>query len=331
MRSTAFIPRPSPTVEERIDEIAHQRVRFAIEPLGPSKFRLKPVEGRGSFLISIGSQQTCTCRDPEVCSHILYVMIRFFSVPRDCDVLWQTALTDHEIEQVLDRRVRRHAEPRKQPIYKTKSGKSKVKRLPITDDEVCPICYDSLTDCERSKIAWCRSSCGGNFHRKCVKAWIESQRANGKEPLCPRCRAPLDMLGINRDKPKRPVDAPPALSQDEIRDLVNRELSPDDYHLLLRLDQTHGTQARSRPKPQNQRIRAANRILEPPPPVVLEVTGATVCPERVRPVRTPSETQGRRAPLQLNPFLGEITGVALMNQQSEGTIGHVERPANAPA
>jgi hypothetical protein len=335
MRSTPHIPHPSTTVAERIDEIVHQRIRFAIDPLGPSKFRLRPVEGRGNFIVSIGSSQTCTCRDPEVCSHILYVMIRFFSVPVDCDILWQDSLTDHEIEQVLDHRVRTRPEPRKQAIYKTKSGKPKVKRLPIGDEDVCPICYDSMTDCDRSKIAWCRSSCGGNFHRKCVKAWIESRRGCGEEPSCPMCREQLDMLGINRAKPK-PVPGPaaPALSQDEMRELMNRDISPDDYHLLLRLDQTRVPQQTVRAKPQNQRVRAAKRVVEVAPLAALEVTGATVCPDRatsdVRAPKAGVRTGARRVPSQAAAFAAEITGTALIDQRPEVPQIQAPRIAKSP-
>jgi hypothetical protein len=345
MRRTPYVPRPSFTVEERIEEITRQEVRFAIEPLGPSKFRLKPVEGRGSFLVSIGLDQTCSCHEPELCTHILYVMLRFFSVPVECDVLWQTSLTEHEIDQLLNHRIRRRPEPHKQPLYKTKSGKPKVKRLPITADDVCPICYDSLTDCDSSKVAWCRSSCGGNFHRKCVKLWIENRRAQGEEQTCPMCRERLDMLGVKAAK-KPPVDAPPSLSRDEIRDLMTREIGPDDYHLLLRLDhaqaQSQGGRA-GRPKPLNERIRAANRILAQPPSILLEVTGAAFLSDRAHRQRTSAV---RRAPSDGNPFVGEVVGTGVVEtapgrsrqlaapggawRGGGGQEFHNERPRNVP-
>jgi hypothetical protein len=327
MRLAPFVARPSFAVEERIEEIVEQRVRFVIDPLGPSKFKLRPVQERGSFVVSIGTSQTCTCRDPDLCTHVLYVMMRYFGVPRDCDVLWQTSLTDHEIELILNGRVKRPAEPRKQPIYTTKSGKPKVKRLPIGDEDVCPICYDSFADCDRAKIAWCRLSCGGNFHRKCVKAWIESRRASGDAPTCPMCREPLDMLGINVSKSK-PRDVPPPIPQSELRELMLRDITPDDYHLLMRLDEQ--PRQRPRPRPQNQRIRTANRILTQ---VALEVTGTLVMNEgSERHVR--HDPPVRRDLGRAVPFVAEIIGTALIGQEERprgtrtpsGQVGAAQAP-----
>ncbi|KAK8884257.1 hypothetical protein M9Y10_043365 [Tritrichomonas musculus] len=328
MRKSPYLPHPAFTTQEHIDEINRHEVQFAIEPRGPSKFRLKSMETNEKWTVSIGTEQTCTCRDTEVCVHIIYIMMRYFGVPSNCDILWQKSLTDHEIDIVLDGRVKRPPPPKPQAIYKTKSGKSKVKRLPIGDEDVCPICYDSLKDCDKSKIAWCRLGCGGNFHRKCVKAWIDSQRCSGKDPLCPLCRERLDMLGINPPR-KPPPNAPPPLSESEIRDLMNREITPDDYDLLLKLDQCghsncpHGSQQHRQIQPkrkvqnQNQRIQVANRILRDPPD--LQITGAVVSHDAPssgsraqisnRPiVRRVTAAQNRRPNQNLNPFVAEITG-----------------------
>lgn len=335
MRGGEYITRPSVIVQERIEEIVRQQIRFAIDPLGPSKFRVKPTESRNrkeSYIVSIGSQQQCSCKEPELCSHILYIMMRYFGVPKDVDMLWQRYLTDHEIDQILDGRVRRRAEPpKKQQTYQTKSGKAKVKRLPIGEEDVCPICYDDLQGCEKAKIAWCRRGCGGNFHRKCVKAWIDSRRCHGEEPTCPMCREPLDMLGVNAPPKKPPVDAPPPLTQEEIRDLMTRELSPDDYHLLLRLDQAAAPAQRApprvirRPKVNNQRTRAAGQIIANSP--ALEVTAvASAHSERqhgvqqMRRVNPPAPQPARR---RVNPeFVGEralteITGIRMCESDRE--------------
>ena len=124
------------TAQELIETISRQQVRFVIDPLGPLKFRLKPMESREIFTVSIGSEQHCTCHEEMPCVHILYVMMRYFGVPRDCDVVWQQALTDHEIDNLLSGRIKRIAPaPKKQESYRTKSGKTKVKRLPITEED----------------------------------------------------------------------------------------------------------------------------------------------------------------------------------------------------
>ncbi|OHT13653.1 SWIM zinc finger family protein [Tritrichomonas foetus] len=341
MRSAPYLPHPAFTTQEAIEEITRHEVTFAIEPRGPSKFRLKSMTSKEFWIVSIGSQQTCTCKDTEVCVHIIYIMMRYFGVPKDCDILWQKALTDHEIDIVLDGRVKRQSPPPKpQPLYKTKSGKSKVKRLPIGDEDVCPICYDDLKGCEKSKIAWCRLGCGGNFHRKCVKSWIDSQRNSGKEPLCPICRQRLDMLGINPPK-KPPPNAPPPLTEAEIRELMNREITPDDYDLLLKLDQIncanhshlHGgpmhnaqhrwpkvTRVNNGNTNNNNRIQAANRILRDPPDLQLNVTN--VMQDTRQPVQrqirrvTPGPSR-RQQNQNVSPFFGEVTGNIMFDEHQQ--------------
>lgn len=323
MRSSPHISHPSTFVMESIEHIQRQEVRFVIDQRGPSKFIVKSLENRKeSYTVSIGLEQKCTCKDTEVCIHVLYVMIRFFGVPTDCDILWQKSLTEHEIDQILDGRVkRRPAPPKPQPIYKTKSGKAKVKRLPINDEDVCPICYDELKGCDKNKIAWCRCGCGGNFHKKCVKAWIDSRKAYGEQPTCPMCRQPLDMLGINGPPKKPPPNAPPPLSQDEIRDMMSRDLSPDDYDLLLRLDQVpvgpssaqRNTRIR-RPRQNNQRTQAAAQIIANAPALDLQVTGTTAHVDQPRQNSqqqhaTNNAVHPRRTPNfgPVQPFLAEIT------------------------
>ncbi|KAH0795261.1 SWIM zinc finger family protein [Histomonas meleagridis] len=333
MRASNYISKPSQIVQERINEIAEQRVRFIIDPKGPSKFIVKPIENKKeSFTVSIGTNQICTCNDHEICIHILYVMIRYFGVPKENDILWQKSLTDYEIDNVLNGRVRRIATVKPQPLYRTKSGKSKVKRLPIGDEDVCPICYDSLKDCDKNKIAWCRRGCGGNFHRKCVKAWIDSRKAYGEQATCPLCRQPLDVLGLNPPPKKPPPDTPPPLTQEEIRDLMTRELSPDDYDLLLRLDQHQHTHLNPplhhqvRPKSNIKRTKV--QIISPRTKTKvnldLQITGKRLTQEQNdinRKVFAPNhliskEHQNHQI---TKPFSGEIKGIKMMklNEKEE--------------
>lgn len=342
MRSKPFKAQPDFTTQENIEQISSQQVRFVLDPLGPTKFRVKPMESanrKEAYTVSIGSEQRCTCKEPKPCVHILYVLMRYFGVPKECDVLWQDALTEHEISNVLDGRIRRRPEPKKQQTYRTKSGKTKVKRLPIGEEDVCPICYDSLYDCDKKKIAWCRRGCGGNFHRKCVKAWIDSRRAYGEAASCPMCREPLDMLGVNPPPRRPPPDAPPPLTREEIQDLMSRDLSPDDYDLLLRLDhpspapapnpQRHTRMIR-RPRAENQRTKAAEQILGNQN-MRLEVTGVHARDQ------LPSQQVARRPMMGVPPrrrmverreeFVGEITGIGVERRVSEAEM--IQREAQS--
>ena len=319
MRSSPYLPHPAFTTQEHIDEILRHEVKFAIDVRGPSKFRLRSLDSKDHWVVSVGSTQSCTCKDPEVCVHILYVMMRYFGVPKENDILWQRSLTDHEIDQVLNGRVNRPPPAKPQSVYKTKSGKHKVKRLPIGDEDLCPICYDELKGCDKSKVAWCRLGCGGNFHRKCVKMWINSQRAAGKEPLCPICRTRLDMLGVNPPK-KPPPNAPPPLTEAEIRDLMSREITPDDYDLLLKLDQVrcpecrnNQTNVRSRNKvvrANNDKVQTAKRVMrERQQALDLQITGLNMIQDNrtnvQRQFRRVNQNVKRQTP-NLTPFFDEI-------------------------
>ena len=263
MRNLPFQSHPSEAIIKNIEQIGQQS-RFVIDIRGPTKFIVKPIGGKERFQVSIGLKQDCSCNSDDICIHILYVMMKYFGVPDNCDLLWQKSLTEHEIERIIDGRVKIKAPTRQQVPYKTKSGKSKVKRLAITSEDVCPICYDNILECDKSKISWCRSGCGGNFHRKCIKEWIASRRNYGEEASCPICRAQLDILGINPPKKRKSQEKPPNISNDQINDMMYRDLTPDDYHLLLKLDENIDQQKNIRPnsfKNNNQRIKAANSIL----------------------------------------------------------------------
>lgn len=259
-------PRPgevmSEAVREVIEEVQGGGVRFVLDPRGVTKFIVKPLGSKERFTVNIGETHNCTCKSPDLCIHIIYILMKYFGVPKDNPILFKQPLSEYEVNLIIDGKTRA-VEPRKpQEKYKTKSGKTKVKRLPIGEEDVCPICYDNLCDCDKSKIAWCRCGCGGNFHRKCVKEWIQSRRDYGEEPTCPICRSKLDMLGINAPPKKPPKDAPPNLSPEEIRDLMTREISPDDYDLLLRLDQPRAQNStKPKPKPSNPRSAAAAAII----------------------------------------------------------------------
>jgi hypothetical protein len=65
----------------------------------------------------------------------------------------------------------------------------KVDRRPIAVDDVCPICYDCLSE---SDVAWCTFGCGGNFHVHCVVAWLDAKAADGEPGTCPICRSEIE-------------------------------------------------------------------------------------------------------------------------------------------
>jgi hypothetical protein len=187
-----------------------------VEPLGPTRFRVRPLEGRGEFKVSIDPVRECTCRESDVCVHILYIMIRVFRVPKEAEILWQRALTEHEVESLQSGSIGRDPAAR-QRVKRTevRRGPARPRRQPVGPEDVCPICFDSLDN--PAKVCSCRASWGSNFHRACVREWVNAKRAQGDPPTCPDGRGPLDLMC---PMPKRAM--PSASDQAIVRPQVGR-------------------------------------------------------------------------------------------------------------
>ena len=111
--------------------------------------------------------------------------MRFYSVPADSPILHRRALTDDDIDALLERHyIGKVTPPRSAP------APVKVTRRSVCEDDVCPICYGTFDN--GGDVAWCSSGCGGNFHAKCVQAWIDSKLDRGEYGSCPLCRARMD-------------------------------------------------------------------------------------------------------------------------------------------
>ncbi|KAL2005052.1 hypothetical protein VTN00DRAFT_2902 [Thermoascus crustaceus] len=63
-----------------------------------------------------------------------------------------------------------------------------VTRRPIEGD--CGICMSALQDDNSSheNLVWCRAQCGNNFHRGCLREWIDHRSEENLLPTCPFCR-----------------------------------------------------------------------------------------------------------------------------------------------
>lgn len=62
---------------------------------------------------------------------------------------------------------------------------TKLKRKEI-DGVDCPICFDSLGGSGNiANLTFCKSVCGTNFHKECIRMWTSQHRSN---PTCPACR-----------------------------------------------------------------------------------------------------------------------------------------------
>jgi hypothetical protein len=173
-------------------QVYRRKVRFLIELRGPRRFILCQVVGYtvsfAPFVVSMDPTYGCNCASRNVCVHIVYVLMWYFGVSRDSGLLWQTSLTRNQMSALMEGRIT----PRPRPTPARIAPREKVPRAPITDVDVCPICYDGMTSNKAEEIAWCSYGCRGNFHRDCVQAWIDSKATNGEYGSCPICRIVLD-------------------------------------------------------------------------------------------------------------------------------------------
>jgi hypothetical protein len=169
-RSAGFAAQPRVALVLDIMQVHRRKVRFLIEPRSPTRFILCQIVGYtvslAPFIVSMGQTYGCSCASRDVCIHIVYVLMRYFGVSRDSGLLWQTSLTRSQMSTLMKGRIA----PRPRPTLTRIASREKVPRAPITDDDVCPICYDGMTGGKAEEIAWCSYKCRGNFHRDCVQA-----------------------------------------------------------------------------------------------------------------------------------------------------------------
>jgi hypothetical protein len=118
-------------------------------------------------------------------------------------VLYETSLTRSQMSAHMEDRVTLRPRPTPARI----APREKVPRAPITDDDVCPICYNGMTGGKAEEIAWCSYGCRDNFHCDYVQAWIDSKATNGEHGSCPICRIVLDRPDTSRVA-TRVIDSP---------------------------------------------------------------------------------------------------------------------------
>lgn len=126
MRSTAFRAQPPPIVAKRMETALTSRMCM-VQEVGPTCFVVRPLSGSepsangeadaaapqpaperpdATFKVRVGSEQTCTCGDRELCVHILFVMLKVFRLDVGNPLVWQKSLVDAEITKILSDRER---------------------------------------------------------------------------------------------------------------------------------------------------------------------------------------------------------------------------------
>ncbi|KAL8005544.1 putative E3 ubiquitin-protein ligase Zswim2 [Plasmopara halstedii] len=297
--------------EEVLTRIEQMRstTMYLVRTIGPTSYVIQEQNCDKKYKVLIGSMQTCSCGEPDICIHIMFVMLKVLRVPPTTPIVWQKSLLDSEIEMLLEggfgQMSTSHMKRRNEKFTAISLGDEEVDRQIVVEGEVCAICQEGMNDYQL--LTFCRRGCGNNFHIECMKVFGESRRQSKEHIICPLCRhdwgdealtvlqneikaankAPNVHRGTScrkcKTKPlrceryrcvqcknvdlcvrcfksrvhrnhafvmKQNVSDPwvpalrdtqplAAISQDVIRDLETRELSTNDYDVLLQLDSGH--------------------------------------------------------------------------------------------
>ena len=112
---------PSEEVQQRISALLDDGLRmFLVHRPGPTSFVVSEGGGGGDaegepprarprpkYKVFIGQTQDCNCdvavRGRGPCVHVLFAMLKVLRVPRDDPMVWQTSLTETEIQPIESR------------------------------------------------------------------------------------------------------------------------------------------------------------------------------------------------------------------------------------
>ncbi len=134
----------------------------------------------------LGSKYTPLCT---LIFLVFRVMLKKFRVPRTNPLIWQQALIEREINEIILGYLRRQPADQSKSSIQSHDHTKMVTQRQIEPGDVCPICQDNLLDSTQS-IVYCQFGCGQNIHTKCMKIMAENQRSVSGERIlrCPLCR-----------------------------------------------------------------------------------------------------------------------------------------------
>jgi hypothetical protein len=78
-----------------------------------------------------------------------------------------------------------------------------VQQKPITADDDCPICFESMEDetNDAKDIIFCSTSCGNSMHETCFNKWRRAKVLTAEPVTCPFCRIEWKTATINDPAP----------------------------------------------------------------------------------------------------------------------------------
>ncbi|XP_024387869.1 uncharacterized protein [Physcomitrium patens] len=217
-RLSRFVRKPSMAVKERIQRAYNHRLYLIDKKMMDSEESLLTgceffVLGATGNVYSVKLEKlpSCTCPDARrgnICKHFLFVMLRVLKLPESDTRVWQKALLQTELEDLLKISAINEdivaSQLVRQRFHEITGTNSKSDASPnetqksiqrdINGD--CPVCYEAMAGDDNKPvepIIFCKS-CGNNVHRDCFDRWSGSKRSTGGRVTCIYCRA--DWLDI---------------------------------------------------------------------------------------------------------------------------------------
>lgn len=195
-RATTYRSKASEVWKATFDTLSTIRL-YLMSRNGPTVFQLRD-ESDNSFKVTLGNPHLCSCqggrppsKDPDVCVHIMFCMVKVLKVAKAHPLCFQSSLLDSELDQILSGQCSYHAHSRRSlitseeggiisPAKATTNTASAVKtvvrqELSADEDEsCCPICQDAMTlKPDAQFLTWCRHGCGNNIHANCMMKFAQ--------------------------------------------------------------------------------------------------------------------------------------------------------------
>lgn len=168
------------------------------------------------YEVIIDSIPSCTCPDfqrkQDLCKHLLFVLLKVVGLDQSNPLVFQKGLLQSEVREILElaqhRQVggiplanafvrQRFNEVRGNDDGDVKESDTSNTRRQLDTDSECPICFELMS--QSTPLTYCRSGCGINFHRDCVRRWCAASKRPGSTPRCPHCRSVWETSSENGD------------------------------------------------------------------------------------------------------------------------------------
>ncbi|KAJ3129868.1 DNA-directed RNA polymerase [Physocladia obscura] len=206
-------------------------------------FNEKEKAGMRTFKVSLGSYQSCNCRthltENDLCVHILWVMIKVFRVGLMSEILYQNSLIEREICELMDVRKKILPTPTAaspEDRIKEDSQKGTIKQRPIEEGDLCRKNFGKYEDLKKELAD--KFSAGArieNQSRQCVTCkdfGVMTMNNNARQHTLFQHRLTRSSKwAISKREIKQ------IISTSQLNELQNRELGPEDYEILLNLDE----------------------------------------------------------------------------------------------